>query len=178
MGRVCKEKEGLDLIVANLRPEFRKAFQGTLAEELRTRNSDGSLPFILQISNIATTFESWAEEHGLEVPRDPKTTAKEKSTKNALLHKIMAHDTANYTEDDIAMAKMSNDDESEVYIKAMTTSCKVCSGNHETTECYRLLNYMIIKRYAENNPDTVKILVRGKLYVGSLEENLLPGTEK
>ena len=169
--RRYEEEEALDMSVANLRAEYRKSFAPLMAQAKRDRQSDGSLPFRLQIQNLATTFNEWAAELDLEVTEsgkpEPKDTTARKETKsrNALLRHIAAAADDEASDEEIDIISSLGRDEISLLMNAIQdrprgATCDFCGKEHETNECFKLRNYVKAANFLRDNPTLAESLTK------------------
>eukprot|EP00957_Ditylum_brightwellii_P080678 6136172-Ditylum_brightwellii.AAC.1 len=93
------------------------------------------------MAKIATTFYAWSEEHNLDLPTGGRKYINCISDKNE-------------DEDDKEHAVLITIDQAK-------KNCGFCRLTHPTDNCHKLLNYLQVEEYFNNNPKMKKEL-KGK----------------
>ena len=150
--RTYTESEALDLAVRNLSTEWRNEFRRLVERDKRTGHQ-GSLPFKLALSQIATTFMEYADEIGRDPPGPNAATSAPRSTPTAIQRRLEADiepgdNTDFFPEADVDLIVRA--------IAANQASSAVCLGcglsGHSLVDCNRFVDYIVAESLAQRHP--------------------------
>eukprot|EP00957_Ditylum_brightwellii_P177042 13487297-Ditylum_brightwellii.AAC.1 len=102
-------------------------------------NKTSNILFYLWLTNIASTFYSWAEEHKIEL-----LTGGGREQAVNQIH----NDDEN---EELAIFNSINQGQEE-------EKCHFCGTNHSTESCHKLINHVKAKHYFSKNPAIKKVL--------------------
>ncbi|KAI2498978.1 hypothetical protein MHU86_15482 [Fragilaria crotonensis] len=150
--RTYTESEALDLAVRNLSTEWRNEFRRLVERDKRTGHQ-GSLPFKLALSQIATTFMEYADEIGRDPPGSHTNHPPSRSTPTAIMRRLEADPDV---DDDNAILPEADVDLIVLAIASNQASSTVCLGcgmsGHSLIDCNRFVDYIVAESLAQRHP--------------------------
>jgi hypothetical protein len=150
--RTYTESEALDLAVRNLSSEWRSEFRRLVERDKRSGNQ-GTLPFKLALSQIATTFMEYADEIGRDPPGSHTATLASRSTPTAIQRRIET--SVDSGEESIFLPE----EDVDLIVRAIAQNQEasaVCLGcqlpGHSLVDCNRFVDYIVAESLAQRHP--------------------------